>query len=305
MGLTMSEEERRERERQLKRDVKCFKNCPNVTVNRAIVMFCSDSSDSLQTHLDKRKKKNYPLADWLKKLAEKVANLSPSPKLAGLGALAVAVFIDIISATSSSENMKDALRCVFAEEKASKVWDQIDECLKRCMVYIDDDDALISEITQLESKLSKALTKLRNSMVRDGQMSSAALKAWVSGAAFHIQMLIHLLRLGGSQTCDPVERYLSIYLSELDTLFETHKAAVKKKCYLTDFVYDEDCTWTYFNTEEGEENHISPIFGFEEYFQAYYEEQYSSQKYKIRGYFRDIQESLATLVSVEGRLSIC
>ncbi|XP_076609511.1 uncharacterized protein LOC143334564 [Chaetodon auriga] len=305
MGLGMSEEDHRERERELKRDVKKFKNCANVMVNRAIVTFCSVSSDSLQKHLNKRKKRDYPVADWMQKLAEKLANLSPSPNIAGLGALAVAVFIDIISATSSSENMKDALRCVFAEEKASEVWDHIDECLKRCIVYIDDDDEQISEIMRLEPELSKALTKLKNSMTNHGQMSSAALKAWVNGAAFHIHMLIHLLRLGGSQTCNPVERYLSIYLNELDTLFRAHKAAVKKKCDRRDFHNFDNCLLTFFETDEGEEHSISPFFRFEEFFEAYYEEHYSSQEYEIRKYFRNIRENLATLVHVEGTLSIC
>ncbi|XP_044037460.1 uncharacterized protein LOC122868999 [Siniperca chuatsi] len=299
MGSALSEEERRER---IRADVKKFKECPDVKVNRAIVKFCSTSSSNLQQHLSKRKQKSYPTADWLKKLAEKLANLSPDPKLAGLGALAVAVFIDIVSATSSSESTKDALRCVFAEEKASEVWDQIDECLKRCVMNIDDDAELVSDIKRIECQLSVALTKLKNSMVRDGHMSSQALKAWVNGAAFHIQMLIHLVRLGGIQTCDPVERLLPAYLSDLDLLFRKHKAAVERKCWLDyDILQDDPCP--YFVSEEGEAYYIIYL-EFEEYFEAYYEVHYISQMYEIKKYFRKVRDDLPELASQVGHLSV-
>lgn len=300
----MSAEERREHIRPtLERNVKKYKKCPDVTVNQAVVMFCSASSDSLQQHLNRRKQVSYPVASWMSKLAEKLANLSPNPKLAGLGALAVAIFIDAISATSSSDTTRDALRCVFAEEKASEVWDQIDECLKRCVMHIDNNNELMTDIRRTECQLSAALTKLKNSMARDGQMSSRALKAWVNGAALHIQMLIHLLRLGGSQSCDPVQRLLSTYLSELDLLFTNHKAAVRRKCDLDCDVL-QDCPCPYFETEEGEAYYVAQFITFEEYFEAYYDYHYSSQKFKIRKYFEKVMEDLPMLVRQVGHLSV-
>ncbi|XP_073350727.1 uncharacterized protein [Pagrus major] len=308
MGSGMSEEERRETTRDnLEKDVKKFRKCPDVTVNRAVVMFCSSSSSELlQQHLSDRKQRNYPAADWLKRLAEKLANLSPDPKLAGLGALAIAVFIDIISASSSSsETVKEALRCAFAEEKASEVWDHIDECLKRCTMHIDNTEELGPDIRRIEVQLSAAITKLKNSMVRDGHMTSGALKAWVNGAAFHIQMLIHLVRLGGTQSCDPVERLLSAYLSDLDLLFKKHRQAVEKKCR-KGYSFDDSpwSAWPYFETEEGELRSTIPSVRFEKYFEAYYEEHYSRQKDEIRSYFMTVRDELPGLVSLVGRLSV-
>ncbi|KAM9346785.1 uncharacterized protein ABDE67_013422 [Symphorus nematophorus] len=306
MGSGMSAEERREHIRtKLESCLNDIKNCPDVTVNRAIVRFCgASSSDSLQQHLNERKQTNYPIEDWMKQLAEKLTNFSQNPKLAGLGALAFAIFIDIISNTSP-ERTEDALRRVFAEEKASEVWDQIDECLRRYVMHIDDNDELTRDIRRLESQLSIALTKLKNSMVRDGHMSSEALRAWVNGAAFHIQMLIHLVRLGGIQTCNPIERLLSTYLSDLDPLFEKHEAAVKKKCTAQII----SAPFWNFETETGEQGlvpvfSVIPFITFDEYFDAYYEKKYSSQKYEIREYFRKVGDDLPGLISQVGHLSI-
>lgn len=302
MGSEMSEEERKE---SVEREVEKFKNCPDVTVNRAILMFCStSSSDGLQQHLSDRKHRDVSAQRWMEKLSEKLSGLSLSPNMAGLGALALAIFIDSISASSSSsESTVDSLRRVFAEEKASEVWDQIDECLKRCMMHMEDAEELQSDMKRVETQLSAALTKLRSSMLRDDLMSSEALRAWVNGAAFHVQVLIHLVRLGGIRTCDPVERLLLAYLSELEPLFDKHKAAVEKRCKLR---YDnlEDSPRPYFETEEGEAFYVTRFVGFDEYFEAYYEKHYSSQKKEITDYFRRVRDDLPALVSQVNQLSV-
>ncbi|KAL7378991.1 hypothetical protein ABVT39_021668 [Epinephelus coioides] len=234
MGNFLSEERERmkqiERER-LERFLKQLDKGPDLRVSRSIKMFTSlESSDNLRQHYETRKMEAGDVAaDLIKNLVDKLADLETAPQLAGLGALAVAVFIDVITFSPPEESTKDALRCVFAEEKASEVWDQIDECLKRCMMHINDDDELRSNISRIECQLSAALTKLKNSMVKDGHMTSPALKAWVNGAAFHVQMLIHLVRLGGIQTCDPVERILSVYQSDIDPLFRKHKEMIEEK----------------------------------------------------------------------------
>ncbi|KAL3986500.1 coagulation factor XIII A1 polypeptide [Sarotherodon galilaeus] len=213
MDLRMSREmKKKNTEEALRKIMKTCVKRPDLTVNEAIVKFCStSSSDALEQHLSKTKQQSYPVDDWLKDLAEKLADLSGSVKPAGLGALAFTIFIDIISIQFNSilftqrqittKSTKEALRCVFAEQKASEVWHQIDECLKRCMMHTNDDAELINNIRRIEHQLSAALTKLKSSMMRDGQMSSRALRAWVNGAAFHIQVRIHLVRLGGLQTC--------------------------------------------------------------------------------------------------------
>ncbi|XP_028456041.1 uncharacterized protein LOC114570042 [Perca flavescens] len=276
---------------------------PDLRVIKSIVMFAGlKSSDTLRQHYEKRKREtggsaddliNLYAADWIKSLVDKLADLTPASALAGLGALVIAIIIDSASLSPPEESTKDALRSVFAEEKASEVWDQIDECLKRCEMHINNDHELVTDIRRIEVQLSTALTKLKNSMVRDGHMSSQALKAWVNGAAFHVQMLIHLVRLGGTQTCDPVERLLSTYLRDLDTLFKEHREMVKAKCSVkrivvfdilpVKFLVDDDLKLEY---------RMSGFGSFKEYFEAYYDHRYRRQKSDIERYFSDIRKNL-------------
>lgn len=108
----------------------------------------------------------------------------------GLGAFVIAmilqmVFCDLKGSSSGMTNPADMLRNVFAEEKASAVRNLMDEYMKRCQMHLRNDESLLDDSRDLEMKLSLQLTMLRNSMLRDGRMSSRAVKHWVNGAAFH------------------------------------------------------------------------------------------------------------------------
>ncbi|KAL7377713.1 hypothetical protein ABVT39_003457 [Epinephelus coioides] len=304
--LSRIEERLKEREKEeLENFVMRLPEGPDLRVSRSIKMFTSlESSDNLRQHYETRKMEAGDVAaDLIKNLVDKLADLKSAPQLAGLGALAVAVFIDVITFSPPEESTKDALRCVFAEEKASEVWDQIDECLKRCTMHINDDDELRSNISRIECQLSAALTKLKNSMVKDGHMTSPALKAWVNGAAFHVQMLIHLVRLGGIQTCDPVERILSVYQSDLDTLFKEHKEMIRKKCYMRVVVlFDQPVH--YLIDEDSMGHVIDPKNTYDEYFEAYYEHRYSRQWCESLQYFSDVRQNLQQLVDQRGSFNV-
>lgn len=96
-------------------------------------MFTSLScSDNLRQHCHKRRMRVGDRAPHrVKSLAEKLCGLSSAPELAGLGALAVTVLIGIVSFSPPKESTKGALRSMFAEQKASELWDLVDECPKR------------------------------------------------------------------------------------------------------------------------------------------------------------------------------
>ncbi|XP_029292645.1 uncharacterized protein LOC115011631 [Cottoperca gobio] len=324
MGNMESWEREREREMILDIFVQKLGEGPDLKVNNSIEKFTGlASSDNLTQHYEKRKMEASDCtAGWIKNLVEKLANLTPAPALAGLGAFAIAVFIDVVSFSPPEDSTKDSLRCVFAEEKASEVWDQIDECLKRCMAHIKNKDELRSNIERIECQLSAALTKLKNSMLRDNHMSSQALKAWVNGAAFHIQMLIHLVRLGGIQTCDPVKGFLSTYQSDLDTLFKKHKEFIKEKCYYSiwSLVFNFPCL-----VDEDSKSHylrphalgsyalrspafrpraLDPHISFDRYVEALYEHRYSRQMREVQLYFSDVTQNLQRLVEQRGYFNV-
>ncbi|XP_035852561.1 uncharacterized protein LOC118494116 [Sander lucioperca] len=277
---------------------KQIKDSPDLRVNKTIVMFTGvSSSDNLRQHYEKRKMEAGQFAaGMIKSLLEILGDLTPVPALAGLGSMAISIYIDSFFPSPPEESMKDALRSVFAEEKASEVWDQIDECLKRCMMHIHNDYELATDITRIEVQLSAAPTKLKNSMVRDGHMSSQALKAWVNGAAFHIQMLIHLVRLGGTQTCDPVESLLSTYLRDLRMLFQEHREMIRAKC--------RDLRAPSRLIDEESNVYRIAHASHDKYFDVYYNQRYMRQMCDIERYFSDVKENLQTLVDQRGYLKV-
>ncbi|XP_073350862.1 uncharacterized protein [Pagrus major] len=301
MGNGMSEEERRDREkRAMDEFASHISEGPDLRVNKTIKMFTSlDSSDHLRQHYEKRKEEAGSRAeDCIKSLMEKLGDLTPAPELAGLGALAIAVLIDMDSSGPPEESTKEALRRVFAEEKASEVWD-----------HIDNTEELGADIRRIEVQLSAAITKLKNSMVRDGHVTPEALKAWVNGAAFHIQMLIHLVRLGGTQSCDPVERLLSAYLSDLDLLFKKHREMIRGKCEIDreyNSSYSEMDPWDFYLVDEDSVLHLLSPSGltFEQYFEAYYNRRYITQKLETQTYFSDVRRNLQQLVDQTGSFNV-
>ncbi|XP_070703909.1 uncharacterized protein [Pempheris klunzingeri] len=315
MGNEMSAEEISEIRRKnksilMRRFASYVKAGPDLRVNRNIVMFTSlSSSDNLRRHYERRRVElGDHAADWTKSLVEKLSGLTAAPELAGLGALAIAVLIDIVSSSPPEESTKEALRGVFAEQKASEVWDHIDECLKRCRMNINSRDDLKSDIKRIEYQLSAALTRLKNAMVRDGHMTSDGLRAWVNGAAFHVQMLIHLVRLGGTQTCDSVETLISTYESELSLLFTKHQEMIEDKCHVISRLNESNGPaigyFRFMVDEESEWHDLDDECDYEEFFKAFYEYRYSGQKSEIEEYFCDVRGNLQNLVRQRGSFSV-
>ncbi|XP_041633648.1 uncharacterized protein LOC121503361 isoform X2 [Cheilinus undulatus] len=283
-----------------------FKEGPDLKVNKNIVMFSSlTSTDSLKQHYEKRRMEAGDCAaGWIKSLAEKVGAFSSAPELAGLGALAVAVLIDILS--SNPNSIKDVLQSVFAEEKASKVWDLIDEFLKRYRMYINDRETLKKEIKRIEEQLSKALTRLKNSMVRGGHVTNQDVKIWVNGAAFHIQMLIHLERLGGTQNYDPIKSLIKEYKEDLDTVFEKHEEMIKGKCHFVSYADTNGASISYdvcLVTEDSKSYWVGDR-GSEEDLEDYYNKRFGKQKCEIEKHFSEVEKNVPELIRQRGSLEV-
>ncbi|XP_030266872.1 uncharacterized protein LOC115578162 [Sparus aurata] len=313
MGNGLSAEERRDMERKdMEEFGRHISEGQNLRINETIKMFTSlESSDNLTQHYEKRKMETGGGApDWVKSLVEQLGALTPAPELAGLGALAIAIIIDSNSSSPPEESAKEALRCVFAEEKASEVRVHINECLKRCVMYIKNKAKLVGEIERIEVQLSAAITRLKDSMVSDGHMRPEALKAWVNGAAFHIQVLIHLVRLGGIQSRDTVKRLISTYLSDLDLLFKEHRELIRGKCKKelgfapigSDLL---DNPWEFYMVDDCSESYeMSYCLTFEQYCEVYYDRRYFTQKLETQTYFSDVRRNLQQLVDQRGSFNV-
>lgn len=98
----------------------------------------------------------------------------------------------------------------------------MEEYLKRLQINLGNPQVQLAETKHIEIGLSVQLTRLKNSMVKDGHMNTAFLKQWVNGAAFHIQMLVHQARLertNGSRAFQAA----GVYQQQLNLLLEKYK----------------------------------------------------------------------------------
>lgn len=161
---------------------------------------------------------------YVASLGAALAGLSSVPNAVGIGALVVSMILEI-SAAGLGEPQPDAshlLHRVFAEEKASEVRDLMEEYLKRYRMHVGASECLLKDTRRLEAELSVQLTRLKNSMLHDGHMSTRALKHWVNGAAFHSQMLVHQARLE-QDNGTAAHAALGSYLQELHPLLAEYR----------------------------------------------------------------------------------
>ncbi|KAI5616361.1 hypothetical protein C0J50_24068 [Silurus asotus] len=177
---------------------------------------------------------------YIGSLGSSLSALSNVPNAVGLCAMVISILLDIaIGSLAKSGNVDNTLgmmRRVFAEEKASGVRDSMEEYIKRLGMYLHQPTKALEETERLERQLSEQLTRLKNSMLHDNQMSSRSMKHWTNGAAFHLQMLIHAARLKMKNTTkrnaqlqihvvsiiSVIHRY-QLDLDELLQLYKTYK----------------------------------------------------------------------------------
>lgn len=105
-------------------------------------------------------------------------------------------------------------------------------------MFINNENQLEQEIGRLEQQLSSHLTRLRNSMLHDSQMSSRSFKIWVNGASFHVQMLIHRNWLRYIYDVSAINTAIDVYLQDLDRLLDIYKSYFKSQTRLGPFVYN-------------------------------------------------------------------
>lgn len=186
------------------------------------------------------------IPDFIQSLGCAIASFDAVSNAVGLGAVALAIALELLLMTQqeSEDSTLDMVRRVFAEEKASGVRDLMEEYLKRLRMYLHQPSQALEETERLEKQLSEQLTRLKNSMLHDNQMSSRSMKHWSNGAAFHLQMLIHAARLKLQSTkedkklhlqvhLDSINPVLDIYQHDLDDLLKQYKTYKKSTISLT------------------------------------------------------------------------
>ncbi|KAL4593637.1 hypothetical protein GN956_G26433 [Arapaima gigas] len=199
---------------------------PDIGIDPSLLKYSGVDSTSLVQEYNsaiKEQLKNAAPA-YTRTLITTLGGFTSVPNAVGLGALVISMLIEIAVAASRipTESHANMLRRVFAEEKVSELRDLMDEYLKRYRVNLINNDELLKDTRRLEHQISTQLTRVRNSMLKDGHMNSRALKQWVNGAAFHVQMLIQLARLDhGSSTS--AQNTIDTYLEDLEKLLQAYR----------------------------------------------------------------------------------
>ncbi|KAL4613603.1 hypothetical protein GN956_G22494 [Arapaima gigas] len=101
---------------------------------------------------------------------------------------------------------------VFAEEKVSELRDLMDEYLKRYRLNLFNNNELLKD---------------------------TALKQWVNGAAFHVQMLIQLAHLD-HRSSTSAQNAIDTYLEDLEQLLQAYKT-LKKPTIKCVFKSKQEC----------------------------------------------------------------
>ncbi|KAJ8346326.1 hypothetical protein AAFF_G00213400 [Aldrovandia affinis] len=140
---------------------------------------------------------------YAKDLGTPLGAFTPVPNAVGLGALLISMVIELalVPQGETSGSSAGLLRRVFAEAR-----NLMDEYAKRHEMFLRDEGRLTEETRRLEPQPSVQLTRLRNSTLLEGHMSSRALRHWVNGAAFHAHMVIRAARLGTGDSAAPSRR---------------------------------------------------------------------------------------------------
>ncbi|XP_048866784.1 uncharacterized protein LOC125740089 isoform X2 [Brienomyrus brachyistius] len=221
---------------------------PDITIDGSLLMYSGLNSTSvLEQHSSQM------VSDLVSKVPNYMTNLGSSlsafelvPNAVGLGALIISFLLDLTVSSLikvPEDSPLNMMQRVFAEEKASGVRDSMDEYLKRLHKYVWEPEQALEETRRLEKQLSEQLTRLRNSMLKDGQMSSRAMKIWVNGAAFHAQMLIHEARLMMAGYGSKEEKNLDVrvasvhnmvnhYQKDLEDLLKEYKSYKRTNMHL-------------------------------------------------------------------------
>lgn len=117
-----------------------------------------------------------------------ISPLTSFPNAEGIGAFFIHSMIEEFINSSPTNS-------IFATERENEIFNITWTYYKRFKMFVHDSTKLKKETRIYERKLCHQLTRVKGSLL-DGNMSTPGFKMWVNGAAFHVEMLIHLVRLG-------------------------------------------------------------------------------------------------------------
>lgn len=116
----------------------------------------------------------------------------------GVVALAMSFLLETLVARvlgQTDGELMDPYQRIFGPDNSSEISNVTREYLNQVPWMVNNSD-MMAEVTDIyDQKLKHALIKLYESMTVEHCMSTAAVKQWINGAAIHLHMRIHGIRL--------------------------------------------------------------------------------------------------------------
>ncbi|KAL2089742.1 hypothetical protein ACEWY4_014430 [Coilia grayii] len=113
----------------------------------------------------------------------------------GVVALALSLFLDVVSNDIMGQSTPDPVRRILGVSRSS-IGSIISEYLRKVPEVVNNSEGM-ADITDLcDQELKFELIDLFERMTLRRQLSSRALKLWLNGAAIHLHVRIHGIRLG-------------------------------------------------------------------------------------------------------------
>ncbi|KAF4082803.1 hypothetical protein AMELA_G00132520 [Ameiurus melas] len=318
MGNTVSEVDNNIYYRRLLRFSESSHLIPDVGIDESLVKYSGlNSAAELESSITRvlgHKSRKTP--DYVESLGSALTDFKRVSNAVGLGGLVLSMDLELIitglkNKTESKHSTLGMMRRVFAEEKASGVRDSMDEYLKRLCMNLHRPTRALEETERLEKQLSEQLTRLKNSMLHDNQMSSRSLKHWANGAAFHLQMLLHAARLKIQCTTER-KAQLQVHLASINTVLDSYQFDLEElikqyKTYKKSTIsfYQPGCPFPNFTliVEDEELERVATREAFVEYPRNMSSDEYVdymfdnwSQLKEVKSYFSDLKEKVKDLI---------
>ncbi|KAK2869007.1 hypothetical protein Q7C36_000878 [Tachysurus vachellii] len=174
---------------------------PDITLNRVVSNYLSLNSSFALNHQyctiqERLSKDQFAVLDSnLTSIFSKRNKVSYGG--VGVVALAMSLLLDTLvdSVLGQTDELMDPYQRIFGPDNSSEISSITREYL-RLVPYMVNNSDMMAEMTDIyDQKLKYALIKLYESMTIEQRMSTVALKHWINGAAIHLHIRIHGIRL--------------------------------------------------------------------------------------------------------------
>lgn len=167
------------------------------------------------------------IPDYSYKAITLLGGFTAVPHAFGIGALFTYMFLDLaLNSVKRDPNFESILQKVFAQEQVSEIRDLMEIYRSRWKANVRDTQKLVAETAEYERKLHEQLVRGRNSMLKDGQLNTRALKIWMHGAMLHVHMNIYLAALKGLTgpgATGPISSHIDEYIREGEALLDNYQ----------------------------------------------------------------------------------